>query len=252
MHPEFCGSEVCVLQDSFTRKQQKAQLQFSSAGGAGGQGLWALGRGQAPYVRAARTPSRGSLGFVLLPVAAAALLSGREGPGAPRRGRGPGCGASGVGGQGVRPASLPASLPAGLALPRCSRGRWLGVRCAEPRVARVWTRQRRAGRREPPSPRPHEPETCPSGRRVPFAGIFLFLLCAEVPGAGGGGVLQKRGKAASPGQEADSTSLSVRRGEESWTKSDQGRSGKYRSQVCFRAPRDPGKSKECRQMKSGF
>lgn len=175
MHPEFCGSEVCVLQDSFTCKQQKAQLQFSSAGGAGGQGLWALGRGQAPYVRAARTPSRGSLGFVLLPVAAAALLSGREGPGAPRRGRGPGCGASGVGGQGVRPASL----PAGLALPRCSRGRWLGVRCAEPRAARVWTRQRRAGRREPPSPRPHEPETCPSGRRVPFAGIFLFLLCAE-------------------------------------------------------------------------
>lgn len=190
MHPEFCGSEVCVLQDSFTCKQQKAQLQFSSAGGAGGQGLWALGRGQAPYVRAARTPSRGSLGFVLLPVAAAALLSGREGPGAPRRGRGPGRGASGVGGQGVRPASL----PAGLALPRCSRGRWLGVRCAEPRVARVWTRQRRAGRREPPSPRPHEPETCPSGRRVPFAGIFLFLLCAEVPGAGVGGVLQKRGK----------------------------------------------------------
>lgn len=190
MHPEFCGSEVCVLQDSFTCKQQKAQLQFSSAGGAGGQGLWALGRGQAPYVRAARTPSRGSLGFVLLPVAAAALLSGREGPGAPRRGRGPGCGASGVGGQGVRPASL----PAGLALPRCSRGRWLGVRCAEPRVARVWTRQRRAGRREPPSPRPHEPETCPSGRRVPFAGIFLFLLCAEVPGAGGGASSRNAGR----------------------------------------------------------
>lgn len=153
-----------------------------------------MGRGQAPYVRAARTPSRGSLGFVLLPVAAAALLSGREGPGAPRRGRGPGCGASGVGGQGVRPASLPAGLPAGLALPRCSRGRWLGVRCAEPRIARVWTRQCRAGRREPPSPRPHEPETCPSGRRVPFAGIFLFLLCAEVPGAGGGASSRNAGR----------------------------------------------------------
>lgn len=240
MHPEFCGSEVCVLQDSFTCKQQKAQLQFSSAGGAGGQGLWALGRGQAPYVRAARTPSRGSLGFVLLPVAAAALLSGREGPGAPRRGRGPGRGASGVGGQGVRPASLPASLPAGLALPRCSRGRWLGVRCAG-----------RAGE-NPPRQGLTSLKLAPQVGGCPLPGFSFFFCVLRSPGRGGGGVLQKRGKAASPGQEADSTSLSVRRGEESWTKSDQGRSGKYRSQVCFRAPRDPGKSKECRQMKSGF
>lgn len=245
MHPEFCGSEVCVLQDSFTCKQQKAQLQFSSAGGAGGQGLWALGRGQAPYVRAARTPSRGSLGFVLLPVAAAALLSGREGPGAPRRGRGPGRGASGVGGQGVRPASL----PAGLALPRCSRGRWLGVRCAEPRVFGPGSAGR-AGE-NPPRQGLTSLKLAPQVGGCPLPGFSFFFCVLRSPGRGGGRPPETR-EAASPGQEADSSSLSVRRGEESWTKSDQGRSGKYRSQVCFRAPRDPGKSKECRQMKSGF
>lgn len=112
---------------------------------------------------------------------------------------------------------------------------------------------RRAAGENPPRQGLTSLKLAPQVGGCPLPGFSFFFCVLRSPGRGGGWASSRNGgKAASPGQEADSTSLSVRRGEESWTKSDQGRSGKYRSQVCFRAPRDPGKSKECRQMKSGF